>query len=290
MGSMASHSPFKILFMTEAATIFQCENCGAYCDAEGNRFAQRPEKIGLPESILACQVCAVNPRNEEAMAWNQASAVTPALPREAWRHTNQSRKQKPVARAAKSKNPAAPAGDRPSCKSSRSDAMPECPRGMPKELDDERCQVPSARRQVPEERPIEVGAATDAESLTQNEWFLQELLKSFLLADATRSGTSRWISNAELLQVCTQQIPRGITRPNSRASQLNGSDTLEPHALMLEHRLFIECAGNPTGEGIARRLIFAENIEDASLREEVLRRYAKIAAERGQRQFTADDF
>lgn len=101
----------------------------------------------------------------------------------------------------------------------------ECHRGMPPEQDD-------MMHQSHAEQQAEF--ANSLEARTQNEAMLGELLKTFDLHDATRTARSRWITNKEWHERF------GITRPNSRASQLNGADTLEPHPVIKMHRLYVD--------------------------------------------------
>ena len=82
---------------------------------------------------------------------------------------------------------------------------------------------------------------------------LEELLRTFDLHDATRTARSRWVTNAEWSERF------GITRPNSRASQLNGSDTLQTHPLIKMHRLFVDSRVQPgTLQVWERSLCFVE--------------------------------
>jgi len=124
----------------------------------------------------------------------------------------------------------------------------DCHRGMPPEREDSEVDGHPLTH-VSQQREF----STSDTAQSQNEAMLEELLRTFDLHDATRTARSRWVTNAEWSERF------GITRPNSRASQLNGSDTLQTHPLIKMHRLFVDSRVQPgTLQVWERSLCFVE--------------------------------
>lgn len=125
----------------------------------------------------------------------------------------------------------------------------QCHRGMPPERD-----YAEVNGSALSHKEQQVEFANGHEATPQNQLMLGELLKTFDLHDPTRTARSRWVTNKEW------QERFGITRPNSRASQLNGSDTLEQHPIIKMHRLFLDSRIMPgTAQVWERSLCYVEH-------------------------------
>ena len=78
-----------------------------------------------------------------------------------------------------------------------------------------------------------------------NERMLELLFDGFYSTDPTRTSRGRWISKEDLI------FKHGILTPNSRASELRGSESHIPHPLVEQFRLEIDNSSNAEVTGHA---------------------------------------
>lgn len=214
---------------TDAPEVFQCPACERQYAASGDWVI--PPRICVP----VMRDCGA----EDCDAVKLANAERLVAAR-------QSRREGLAQRRAQRKGCSK---GRPSQMHQRSSEAAQCHRGMPPERDD--AEVNGSDLSHAEQQ---AEFASGQEATTQNEAMLAELLKTFDLHDPTRTARSRWVTNKEW------QERFGITRPNSRASQLNGSDTLEQHPIIKMHRLFVDSRIMPgTAQVWERSLCYVEH-------------------------------
>lgn len=214
----------------DAPEVFSCPNCERLYDANGAVLSPR---LCVPVSKACGQNDCEEVRKEKA---DMAQVI------------RQSRQEVLTQREAQRKHCSSPNADKMHQRRARA-LGGECHRGMPPERED--CERDGSTLNQAEQQ---TRYANGDHAKSENERMLAELLRTFDLNDPTRTARSRWVSNKEWWDDFR------IERPNSRASQLNGSRTIEPHPIIKMHRLRVDQRTRPgNGNVIERSLCYIEH-------------------------------